>query len=184
MLFIRFNSWIFQRKEQRMSSKFLVGYATRYGSTREAAEVIAATLQEGGFEVDLLPVRDVRTLENYTVVVLGAPLFMFRWHKDALRFLSRFRKVLSDLPVAVFALGPVTDPYKEEEWQGARAQLEKELAKVPWFKPAALEIFGGRLDPQKLGFPMKLFAGQMPASDIVDPAAVRTWAEELPGILG
>ena len=61
--------------------------------------------------------------------------------------------------MAVFALGPVTDPYKEEEWQGARAQLAKELAKVPWLKPAALEIFGGRLDPQKLGFPMKLFAG-------------------------
>jgi len=167
-----------------MSSKILVGYATRYGSTKEAAEVIATTLQEGGFEVDLLPVRDVRTLENYNAVVLGAPLFMFHWHKDALRFLARFQKVLGNLPVAVFALGPVTDPYKEEEWQGARDQLEKELAKHSWFKPAALEIFGGRLDPQKMGFPMKMFAGQMPASDIVDLAAVRKWAERLPAIFG
>ena len=167
-----------------MATSVLVGYATRYGSTQEAAEVVAQVLRESGLSVDLQPLRSVKALEGYYAVVLGAPLFMFHWHKDALRFLSRFQKVLSDLPVAVFALGPVTDPIKEEEWQGARDQLEKELAKHPWFQPAALEIFGGRLDPQKMGFPMKLFAGQMPASDIVDPAAVRAWAEGLPAIFG
>lgn len=166
-----------------MLTSVLVGYATRYGSTQEAAEVVAQALRERGSAVDLLPLRNVKSLEGYHAVVLGAPLFMFHWHKDALRFLSRFRKVLSDLPVAAFALGPVTDPYKEEEWQGARDQLEKELAKYPWFKPAALEIFGGRFDPQKMGFPMKMFTGKMPAMDIVDLAAVRTWAEGLPEIL-
>jgi menaquinone-dependent protoporphyrinogen oxidase len=166
-----------------MSSSVLVGYATRYGSTQEAAEVVADVLRESGWAVDLLPLRNVKSLEAYNAVVIGAPLFMYRWHKHALSFLTRFRKVLSDLPVAVFALGPVTDPIKEEEWQGARDQLAKELAKFPWFKPASLEIFGGRFDPQKMGFPMKLFAGKMPAMDIVDLAAVRAWAEGLPAIL-
>ena len=167
-----------------MTASVLVGYATRYGSTKETAEVVAQVLRERGSTVDLQPLRSVKTLQGYQAVVLGAPLFMFHWHKDALRFLSRFRKVLSDLPVAVFALGPITDPPKEEEWQGAREQLDQELAKHPWFKPAALQIFGGRLDPQKMGFPMKLFAGQMPASDIVDPEAVRAWAEGLPAVFG
>ncbi len=89
-----------------MSSCVLVGYATRYGSTQEVAEAVAATLRESGLEVDIQPMRQVRTLEGYHGIVLGAPLFMFRWHKDALRFLSRYRQALAERSVAIFALGP------------------------------------------------------------------------------
>jgi len=94
-----------------MPSLVLVGYATRYGSTQEVAEAVAAALREGGLEVDIRLLREVRTLAGYSAVVLGAPLFMFRWHKDALRFLSRHREALLERPVAIFALGPVHDPY-------------------------------------------------------------------------
>lgn len=65
-----------------MSSSILVGYATSYSSTLEVAEAIAGTLRECGLAVDTRPVREVRTLTGDTVVVLGAPLFMFHWHKD------------------------------------------------------------------------------------------------------
>jgi menaquinone-dependent protoporphyrinogen oxidase len=166
-----------------MSSLILVGYATRYGSTQEVAEAIAAALREEGIETDIRPMREVRTLAGYSAVVLGAPLIMFHWHKDALRFLSRHRKALAERPVAVFALGPVHDPYDEQEWQGSRAQLDKELAKYPWFKPAALELFGGEFDPAKLSFPINRFAGKEPASDIRDWTAIRTWATGLKPIL-
>jgi menaquinone-dependent protoporphyrinogen oxidase len=157
----------------------LVGYATRYGSTQEVAEAIAATLRECGLAVELQPLREVRTLERYSAVVLGAPLFMFRWHKDALRFLSRYPAALMERPVAVFALGPTHDPYDEKEWQDSRAQLDKELAKYPWLTPVALEMFGGKYDPAKLGFPIKGLAGKEPASDIRDWAAIRAWASNL-----
>src|SRR5512139_4148850 len=109
-----------------MSVSILIGYATRYGSTQEVAEVVAAKLREIGLEVELQPMRKVSTLAGYSAVVLGAPLFMFRWHKDALRFLSRHRKALVERPVAVFALGPTHEPYDEKEWQDSRAQLDKE----------------------------------------------------------
>lgn len=75
-----------------MLNSILIAYATRYGSTQEVAEAIAATLHERGLEVELQPVRKVRTLEGYGAVVLGAPLYMFHWHKDALRFISQHRK--------------------------------------------------------------------------------------------
>jgi len=71
--------------------------------------------------------------------VLGAPLFMFRWHKDALRFLARYRQALAERSVAIFALGPTHDPYDEQEWHDSRAQLDKELAKFPWLAPVALK---------------------------------------------
>lgn len=162
-----------------MSALVLVGYATRYGSTQQVAEAIAATLRECGLAVDIQPMREVRTLKGYGAVVLGAPLFMFRWHKDALRFLSQHCEALTKRPVAVFALGPTHDPYDPKEWQDSRAQLDKELAKFPWFTPVALEMFGGKYDPAYLRFPINLLAGKEPASDQRDWTAIRAWASNL-----
>jgi len=166
-----------------MTDKILVTYATRYGSTREVAEVLALTLHEYGLAVDMLPAWKVRTLEGYSAVVLGAPLFMFRLHKDALRFLSRYREALAERSVAIFTLGPTHDPYDEKEWRDSRAQLDKELAKFPWLRPVALEMFGGKFDPTKLRFPINLVAGQVPATDIRDWDAIRDWANHLAQIL-
>ncbi|MEZ4518940.1 MAG: flavodoxin domain-containing protein [Chloroflexota bacterium] len=160
-----------------MSDSILVSYATKYGSTQEVAEAIAATLGECGLTADLRPARDVRSLDGYGAVVLGAPLIMYRWHKDALTFLSRNRKSLADRPVAIFALGPIHD--KEEEWQDSQAQLDKELAKVAWLEPVSLKLFGGKFDPEKLGFIVGKLAGSEPASDIRDWEAIRSWAQEL-----
>ena len=165
-----------------MTDPILVAYATRYGSTEEVAEQVAATLRECGHAVDLKRAREVRTVEGYGAVVLGAALYIYRWHRDARRFLSRHRQALADRPVVVFALGPVQD--EEEQFQDARSQLDKQLAKFPWFTPVAVEMFGGKFDPAKLPFPLNRFAGSEPASDIRDWEAIRAWANELPAVLG
>lgn len=162
-----------------MSTSVLVSYATHYGSTHEVAEVITKTLLEGGLAVDLQLLRDVRTLDGYDVIVIGAPLFMFRWHKDALRFLKRYQNQLLKRQVAVFVLGPVHEPHDEQEWQDSWSQINKELAKYPWFIPVSLEMFGGKYDPEMLGFPIKLFAGEAPPSDLRDWIAIRTWTNDL-----
>ena len=166
-------------QEKTMTTRVLVGYATRYGSTQEVAEAVAATLGERGLAVDLRPLKEVHSLEGYGAAVIGASLYMFRWHKDARRFLSRHRQALTQRPVAVFALGPVHDPYDEQEWQNSRAQLDKELSKFPWFQPDVVELFGGEFDPAKLRFPINVFAGSEPASDIRDWTAIRAWATSL-----
>ncbi len=167
-----------------MQIKVLVAYASKYGSTQEVAGAIAATLRESGLVVDLEPMREVKALEEYTAVVLGAPLYMLRWHKDARGFLSRHREALTERPVAIFALGPFHD--EEEEWKEAREQLDEELAKFPWLTPIAIEIFGGKFDPAKLRFPDNLLAllpasplRKMPASDVRDWTAIRAWASNL-----
>lgn len=94
-------------------------------------------------------------------------------------FLSRRRDALVTRPVAVFALGPVHDPHDEAEWQSSWSQLHKELAKFPWFNPMALEMFGGKYDPTKLGLPIKVFAGKEPASDLRDWTAICAWVSNL-----
>ncbi len=60
-----------------MSNSILVTFSTIYGSTQEVAERVAATLREQGLDVDLLPIKQVRSLDPYRAVVLGAPLYMF-----------------------------------------------------------------------------------------------------------
>jgi len=162
-----------------MTASVLVAYATRYGSTQEVAETVATTLRESGLEVDLQPLRQVHTIDQYRAVVIGAPLYMFHWHKDALNFLTKYRTILTARPVAIFALGPFHAD--EKEFQGSREQLDKELAKFPWLTPAAIEIFGGKFDPEKLTFPHNLVPAlkKMPASDVRDWAAIRSWASDL-----
>jgi menaquinone-dependent protoporphyrinogen oxidase len=159
-----------------MPVKVLVAYASRYGSTQEVADAVAAELAERGLEVDVRRAKEVRGLDGYDGVVLGAPLVMHHWHKDAVRFLWRHREALLGLPGAVFALGPVKEPRDEQEWQDSRAQLDDELAKTAWFEPVAVEILGGKFDPSLLRFPLNKFAGSAPASDIRDWDAIRAWA--------
>jgi len=168
----------------RMQTRVLVAYATKYGSTQEIAEAIAATLRENGLEVDLEPAKEVKALDEYTAVVMGAPIYMLHWHKEAKSFLSRHHEALLKLPLAVFALGPFHD--EEEEWKEVRAELDKELEKFPWLKPIAIEIFGGKYDEEKLRFPDNIIVRlpgsplhNMPVIDIRDWDAIRAWASKL-----
>lgn len=161
----------------------LIAYATSYGSTREVAEAVAEALKEHGFDTTVLAARDVDSVEGYSAVVLGGALYFFRLHKHARRFLSRHRKALKDMPVAVFGMGPFNDT--EKEFTGAREHLDRALRKHAWLKPVASEVFGGKLDPKSLRFPHNVPPMKaMPASDIRDWDAIRTWADSLPQALG
>src|SRR6516162_7353702 len=101
----------------------LVAYATKHGSTREVAETIACTLKALGVGVEFGEAREVRSQPGlvasharpWSVVVLGAPLYSGRWHRDAHRFLRRHRKQLARVPVAVFGMGPRSAD--KEVWQ-------------------------------------------------------------------
>jgi len=81
-----------------MTAFVLVTYTTRYGSTQEVAEAIASTLREHGLKVEVQPAPEVRTLEGYGAVVLGAALYAGQWHRDARSFLKRHRTALSERP--------------------------------------------------------------------------------------
>ena len=166
-----------------MSDRILVVYASRYGSTQETAEKVATAFGESGLDADVQPARQVQDLAGYRAVVLGAPLYIGRWLKDARRFLERHQAALTALPVAVFTLGPTR---AEDEWQEVRAQLDKQLAEYPWLKPVAVELFGGKYDPAKLRFPVSLLAALpasplhgAPANDLRDWEAIGAWASGL-----
>ena len=162
-----------------MAGEILVGFATRSGSTQEVAEAVADSLRGKGMKVDLQPLRSVRSLAGYRMLVLGAPLYMFRWHKDATNFLSRHKEALNSCPSRFSPLAHSMT--KKKNGRSVRTQFDKELAKSPWFAPVAREVFGGRFDPAKLRFPFNLIPAlkKMPASDIRNWDAIRAWTDGL-----
>jgi menaquinone-dependent protoporphyrinogen oxidase len=167
-----------------MLASILVAYATRYGSTQEVAEAVADKLRQSRIQVTVQPMKQVQSLERYDAVVLGAPVYIGKWHKEAHNFLARFKEAVTQRPVAIFALGPIgTD---EKEIQGSRSQFEQELALYSWLKPVSLEMFVGKYDPTKLSFVHNLLTKlpasplyNLPAADNRDWDAIRAWSGQL-----
>ena len=157
----------------------LLAYATRFGSTQEVDETITTALREAGLEVDIQPMQDVKALDNYDAIVLGAAIYNARWHPDAHHFLSQYQEALRRRPVAIFTLGPLST--SAAAMRNSRRQLDKELAKYPWLKPVALEVFAGKYDPAKPG--LGFFEKLLPARDHRDWDAICAWANALPAQL-
>jgi menaquinone-dependent protoporphyrinogen oxidase len=151
----------------------LVAYGSKHGSTEKVAEAITEDLKHAGRDVELRRAADVEDLTRYDGVVLGGSLYFGRWHRDAVRFLSKHRRELSELPVTVFALGPQSA--EPQDLAKSRAQLDKALQKVPEVEPRSIAVFGGVIDPAKLRFPLN----RMPASDARDWNAIEAWTDEI-----
>jgi menaquinone-dependent protoporphyrinogen oxidase len=168
-----------RRKEPAMTSapdpftRVLVAYASKHGSTAEVAQEVADVLRRDGYDPDVRPVTEVRSLDEYAGVVLGGGLYMGRWHRDAVRFLRRHEEAFDTIPLAVFGMGPLT--LEEKDVASARAQLDRSLHKVPAVTPVAEAIFGGVVRPEELHFPFN----RMPATDARDSEAIDAWAAEV-----
>jgi menaquinone-dependent protoporphyrinogen oxidase len=167
-----------------MNGPVLVAYATKYGSTREVAERVAAGLQAKGLTAEVKAASEVTSLGSYGAVVLGAPLYIGSLLKDATAFLDRNHAALADMPVALFVLGPMR---ASDDMSGPREQVDAALAKVPWLSPVSSVVFVGAYDPAKLKMADKLIA-VLPASplhgveatDERDWPAIDAWIGSLP----
>lgn len=170
-----------------MGDRILVAYATKYGSTREIAERIAMRLDEQGFDTEMRPAGDAGSVEQYSAVVLGTPLYIGAMLRPASTFLERYAAHLNRMPLAVFASGPM---YRSDGFEEPRKQLDAVLEKLG-IHPATSEIFVGAYDATKLRG-MDRMVAWMPASplkgiDRVDERdwdAIDAWAQGLPALLG
>ena len=166
-------------------TQVLVAYGSRYGSTREVAEAVAATLRERGVQAEAMPAREVRSLDGYDGVVIGTPLYLGALHKDVRALLEKNRDALAGRPLAVFALGPIK---ADDGLDSSREQLLSALAKAPTPTPVATGVFVGAYDPARLGLKDRMLAALPasplhgePAHDDRDWDAIRDWARDVSG---
>lgn len=117
----------------------LILYATRYGSVRETAEMIAQGLS-GGAALHDLKQADVPPLDAYGAVILGGSIYIGRIQKELTDFIRRNHKALLAKKLGLYICAGLPDA----------AAREKELMSV---FPAALEehaaargVLGYRMD--------------------------------------
>jgi menaquinone-dependent protoporphyrinogen oxidase len=188
--------------------KILIAYASMAGSTAEIAQAVAEEMTKGGVQVDVLPFSQVKNLENYTGVVLGAPMIM-GWHRKALAFLRQHRRVWGQIRLAVFVTAMSLTNTTETSVDGIPVFVDERLPKVPAnaarltfreryatlsnylapilratrpVKPVSIAVFGGRLEYGRLPWWAVLFAMviiQAPAGERRNWPAIRAWASNL-----
>jgi menaquinone-dependent protoporphyrinogen oxidase len=196
-----------------MPKKVLIAYATRSGSTAEIAQAIAEELGAGGAEVDVHLTRDVEDVGEYDAVVLGGPVII-GWHRDAMKFLGRYKNALVAKPVAYFIVSlefcrsdtdqfqsipifqqpahgePPANPNKlrmTEKHNSPAGYLAPVLKKAPAVKPVEVAFFSGYVDYSKQDLFGWLFLKLLigaKAGDFRDWGAIRGWAADLRAKLG
>lgn len=172
-----------------MSNRILITYASRAGSTAEIAEAIGRTLTEGGAQVDVIPMRDVKDLSPYQAVVAGSAIRGSKWLPEAVQFIQTHRSNLSQKRFAMFTVC-ITMAMKNA--QNYRSGVMDWVAPVrAMVKPLSEGLFAGMLDFSKLPFNwdtlmlrLTVALGIFPRGDHRDWNAVRAWAENLKPVLG
>jgi menaquinone-dependent protoporphyrinogen oxidase len=157
------------------NKKILITYASRAGSTAEIAEAIGKTLSQGGTQVEILPMQDVKDLSVYGAVVAGSAMRRSKWLPEA---------VLSQKPFATFTVCITLAMSNSDQYrQAVAAWIQPVRALV---KPVSEGLFAGMLDFNKLPLnwdTLKLRAvvalGIFPRDDRRDWNAIGKWADSI-----
>jgi len=159
----------------------LIAYATKTGTTQEIAQYAAEYLTETGVESVALPIAEVRSLDDYSAVVVGAPINGMRWVPEAVSFVTKHREALRTRPVALFALSYMHD-HGRPLWRRAIEKSVSASAEVAGATTVA--IFGGRINTPLPGFARFLFGipKDLPL-DTRNREAIREWIHSLPWAL-
>ncbi|MEO1064873.1 MAG: flavodoxin domain-containing protein [Actinomycetota bacterium] len=167
----------------------LVCFASRHGATAGIADRIAETIEAAGHDVECVPVDRVDGIEDYDAIVVGAAAYMFRWLKDATRFVRRHRAVLADRPVWLFSSGPLGTELVDEDGRDVfEVTRPKEFDRLEaMIGPVDTHIFFGAWDPAApaVGVGERVLRllpgarGAVPAGDFRDWPAIEAWAESI-----
>jgi menaquinone-dependent protoporphyrinogen oxidase len=155
------------------TTRVLVAYASKHGSTKEIAQAIAARIATHGATVECHAAEEVKDLGGYDAVVLGSAVYTKRWRGPARAFLRRHRRALADRPFWIFSSGPVgkdADPSWSEP-RGVVAAAEKLGVREH-------VVFGGRL-PVDGGFIARSMRDNTPEElrDMRDWDQIDAWAD-------
>ena len=171
-----------------MSNRILVTYASRAGSTAEVAEAIGKTLSEGGMQVDVIPMTEVKDLSPYQSVVAGSAIRGSKWLPEAVQFIQTHRSELNQKRFAMFTVCITMAMKNAENYRtGVMGWVAPVRAMV---NPLSEGLFAGMLDFNKLPvnwdtlmLRLTVALGIFPRGDHRDWNAIRSWAEGLKSVL-
>lgn len=166
-----------------MAARILVAYTTRKGSTAEVALAIGKELEKTGAIVTVADMTTVSSLEGYSAVVIGAPVYAGNVMRDVAAFAARNKNHLVKIPVAGFVTGIAPVYPKTGDVSGFTRQLADALSPVTL---VAVTMFAGKLDAGRLSFIERGMTAllRVPTGDFRDWDAIAAWARDLPAKMG
>ena len=89
--------------------RVLVGYASRFGSTRDIANRVGSALRASGVDVDVCSVSEIANIDRYDAVVFGGGVYDGSWTTDATELMRRQATTLASKPLWLFSVGSFGD---------------------------------------------------------------------------
>jgi menaquinone-dependent protoporphyrinogen oxidase len=160
--------------------RVLVGYGSRFGSTRDIANRIAGAVRADGTDVDVCSVGEIPHLDRYGAVVFGSGVYDGSWTAEATEFMRRHAAVLARKPVWLFSVGSFGDRHPI-----VGGLMKKEPKEISEFEhklhPRDYRVFAGVIDldhwPAWGRLLFKALGGH--AGDNRQWPDVDAWAEEI-----
>ena len=134
--------------------RVLVTWGSKLGGTKGIARIVAEELEYRGVEVTFVPAAELGSVKGFDAAIVGGALYASRWHKAALKFVSRNAEALRRIPVWLFSSGPLDN--------------SADVRSIPPVKDVAVLMervgalghatFGGKLPADAKGFPASAMA--------------------------
>lgn len=125
--------------------RVLIGYASRFGSTRDIAVRIADTVRARGCEVDVRSVDEISDVGSYDAVVLGSGVYDGSWTTEATDLVRRHATTLARKRVWLFSVGSFGDRHPV-----VGSLVRKEPREIGEFEravhPRGYRVFAGVID--------------------------------------
>jgi len=152
--------------------RVLVTAASRHGSTREIAQVIADELTAMALNVEVKEPKDVDSIEQYDAVVIGSAIYVGQWLAEARDLVDNHAHELQGKKVWLFSSGLADAPSKEGNSAPAL------LGRMKATGALAHKHFPGKLDVLQLSLAERaaIMAARGKYGDSRDMAVVREWA--------
>lgn len=153
----------------------LVAVASKHGSTREIAAVIAQELRLLDLHTDVREASEVISLAGYDAAIIGSAVYAGNWRPEARQLIARHRARLAAMPIWLFSSGPLGEGSDQRGDINGMAGLLAETGAREHV------IFTGNLDPHDLSIAERLVVRvvRAPAGDFRDWAAIRAWARAI-----
>lgn len=157
-------------------SKLCIAYVTKTNTTKEIAEEIGKVVQEKNWDVKVLPVSAIVSLEEFDAILIGSPINGMQWLPEANEFVEKYQEELSKLPTSYFLVSYLINSGAKMWKKTINKSLDKASALV---KPMMIGKFDGRVEDEFPGFVRLLFGIKKGTPlDLRDWDQIRAWAKE------
>ena len=123
----------------------LIGYATRYGATREIASHISNVLRSYGANTTLSAAEDIISIRDYDAVIIGSAIYHNNWLPEANELIESQQEDLSNKPFWIFSDGPIQDMPPGQHWYPPN--LKPLMTSI---HPQDTALFAGKNNPDTL----------------------------------